>query len=80
MMPDTAADRIEPAAKAFLANNKDDEMVGRVFLVTPSMMMLEVFIASRTFDMAAAHILNMEGGRTGRDVHFAPSRMVREIS
>ena len=51
-------------------------LVGQIVFVQSNAMMLEIWLASDLLDIAAAHVLNMEGGLTGRDVHFRPSVLV----
>lgn len=55
--------------EAMLAS--DSDLVGKI--VMAGTQMFEVWLCSRGLDVAAAHRLDMEGGRTGRDVTFRPS-------
>lgn len=57
--------------------HRDDDLVGRVLLMVPSMQLLEVLTASRLFDIAMVEKLDMEGGRTGRNGMIPPSRMIQ---
>jgi hypothetical protein len=54
--------------------------VGQIILAEPSMQMLEVIVAADLLDIALAHKLDMEGGRTGRHVQFRPSSVTRVSS
>lgn len=52
----------------------DNNLVGRIVLVVPSMQLIEIVAASRLLDFAMAEKLDMEGGKTGQYGHFRLSR------
>lgn len=49
---------------------------GKVFLVMPTMRIVEVIEGSRLLDLCFCVELNLEGEQTGRYGHFAPSKLV----
>lgn len=56
-------------------NHRDDDLVGRLVLMTPSMQLLEILVASRLLDFALVEKLDMEGGRAKRYGTIQPSRI-----